>query len=167
MEPQQTTADVPMADAATKTPIFTQNGQNRVRISSHENDRNINAILREYVADLKKALNEAYSNVDIYRDQFIKAQKENSFLKKQIQQLSQNNDRAPHPSTSQPITNTESIHDRTIIVTNVTETDETGDSASMKKMDSSIEPQVVKRLGEKADGKKRIIAIEFSSKKKK
>uniref|UniRef100_A0AC34FRA2 Uncharacterized protein n=1 Tax=Panagrolaimus sp. ES5 TaxID=591445 RepID=A0AC34FRA2_9BILA len=33
-------------------------------------------------------------------------------------------------------------------------------------MDSSIEPLAIKRLGEKADGKKRIIAIEFTSKKK-
>uniref|UniRef100_A0AC34GIL6 Uncharacterized protein n=1 Tax=Panagrolaimus sp. ES5 TaxID=591445 RepID=A0AC34GIL6_9BILA len=32
-------------------------------------------------------------------------------------------------------------------------------------MDSSIEPQVIKRLGEKADRKKRIFAIEFTSKK--
>uniref|UniRef100_A0A914YGW2 Uncharacterized protein n=1 Tax=Panagrolaimus superbus TaxID=310955 RepID=A0A914YGW2_9BILA len=156
-----TTTDFTMNDQSNASANFTQLGKKRARISSNDYDEV--SLLRQYIGDLKKALNEAYSNANVFREEFIKSQKENVYLKKQLFDTH----RAPLGSVSQT-GKEESKNDKTIIVTNVDEAAESDGATLMANLVSNIDPNVkvvsAKRLGMKADGKRRKIALEFKSK---
>uniref|UniRef100_A0A914PIL3 Uncharacterized protein n=1 Tax=Panagrolaimus davidi TaxID=227884 RepID=A0A914PIL3_9BILA len=159
--------DVSMADPQIAAPVFTQNAPKRHRLPS--NNSKENALLHDYIIDLRKALDEAYKNVDVYRGQFLKAQQENEFLLKQLRRMQhqqQSATKAAEPDTTS--TPTESSYDKTIIVTNIEESDETTDNTAIttliSKMDGTIKATSIKRLGRKDIGKKRKIAVEFNNK---
>uniref|UniRef100_A0AC35FIT7 Uncharacterized protein n=1 Tax=Panagrolaimus sp. PS1159 TaxID=55785 RepID=A0AC35FIT7_9BILA len=91
-----TADDITMNDPLITAPVFTQNCAKRHRLPS--NSTKENAILHEHIADLRKALDEAYKNVEVYRNQFLKAQQEKErekeekeFLLKQLRRVQQQN----------------------------------------------------------------------------
>uniref|UniRef100_A0AC35GLV0 Uncharacterized protein n=1 Tax=Panagrolaimus sp. PS1159 TaxID=55785 RepID=A0AC35GLV0_9BILA len=164
--------DVSMTDPLITAPVFTQNCAKRHRLPS--NDTKENAILHECIIDLRKALDEAYKNIEVYRGQFLKAQQEKErekeekeFLQKQLRRMQmqqQNATKTGEPDTA----SNESSYDRTIIATNIAESDDATDNITIttliSKMDGSIKATSIKRLGRNEAGKKRKIAIEFKSK---
>uniref|UniRef100_A0A914PC43 Uncharacterized protein n=1 Tax=Panagrolaimus davidi TaxID=227884 RepID=A0A914PC43_9BILA len=165
-------ADVSMADPLTATPLFTQNAAKRRLLSS--NNTKENELLHDYIVDLRKALDEAYKNVEVYRGQFLKAQQEKEkekeekeFLLKQLRRMQIQQQKTTKPDEPETTPN-ESSYDKTIIVTNVEESDDTTDNATItsliSKMDGAIKATSIKRLGRKDIGKKRKIAVEFNNK---
>uniref|UniRef100_A0AC35FJL1 Uncharacterized protein n=1 Tax=Panagrolaimus sp. PS1159 TaxID=55785 RepID=A0AC35FJL1_9BILA len=168
--------DVSMAESQPASIYIPQNTAKRPRLPSN----NETAILYEYIADLKKALDEAYKNNEVYRKnnefyrgQLLKAQQEKEAEKTEkeflLNQLRRMQNKAAAKTALPESTPSESSYDKTIIASNLKEADDdVKDNTIIKgilsKIDGSIQADSIKRLGRKDDSKTRKIAIVFKNK---